>query len=82
MVSARVRVTTMPIVTLPATYNVIGCPLSPSQGGPDTAAQWVTGATRVRSLGQPVLLFDSRANAVPTGTPVLVQACQTRVFGM
>jgi hypothetical protein len=72
----------MPIVTLPATYTVVGCPLPPDKGGPDTAGQWVTGATRVRSLGLAVLLFDSRANAVPTGTPLWVQAVQTRVFGI
>jgi hypothetical protein len=42
-------------------------------------AQFVTAATRVTSNGQPLLLLDSQATCVPTGTPLLVVLTQTRV---
>jgi hypothetical protein len=44
-------------------------------------AQWVTAATRVRSNGMPVLLQDSVAVCVPTGTGVQVVLTQMRVKG-
>jgi hypothetical protein len=44
--------------------------------------QYILGATRVISNGQPLLLFDSQAICVPTGTPLLTVVTQTRVLGM
>jgi hypothetical protein len=41
----------------------------------------MTGATRVTSNGQPLLLQDSQAVCVPNGTPVTVAVTQTRVTG-
>jgi hypothetical protein len=43
-------------------------------------AQWVVGATRVLVAGQPVLVQSSQAVCVPTGTPLLILATQTRVM--
>jgi len=42
----------------------------------------VTGATRILSNGQPVLLLDSQAICAPTGTPLMVVLTQMRVSGM
>jgi hypothetical protein len=50
--------------------------------GPCVTAQWVTGATRVTSNGQTLLLLDSQAICAPTGTPLMIVMTQTRVTGM
>ena len=78
----RVMVGGQPVVTQSAPYVVAGCPFPPASGGPDVTANWVTGATRVRAGGVPVLLQDSQAIAVPTGTPLTVVMTQFRVKGM
>ncbi|MBK8988263.1 MAG: hypothetical protein IPM39_19715 [Chloroflexi bacterium] len=80
----RVRVMGQPIVTLGAPFVVAGCafPPPPAGNGPCVTANWVMGATRVRSMGQPVLLQDSHAVCTPTGTPLTIGVVQTRVKGM
>jgi hypothetical protein len=80
----RVLVSTQPIVTMAAPYTVAGCTFpSMSSGAPPCAtANWVRAATRVFALGQPVVLLDSQALCVPTGTPLLILSTQTRVTGM
>jgi len=82
--SPRVLVSGQPIVTMTAPYVVAGCalPPPPAANGPCVTAQWVSAATRVTSLGQPVLLQDSQALCAPTGTPLIVVATQVRVTGM
>jgi hypothetical protein len=81
-VQPRVTVSGQPIVTLAAPYAVAGCALPPNAGGPCVTAQFVTGATRVTSMGLPVLLMDSQAICVPTGTPLVIVVTQPRVSGM
>jgi hypothetical protein len=80
----RVLVSGMPTVTLSAPYVVAGCalPPPPAANGPCVTGQYILGATRVISNGQPLLLFDSQAICVPTGTPLLTVVTQTRVLGM
>ena len=79
----RVLVSGQPVVTLAAPYVVAGCPFVPPGGnGPCVTAQWVVGATRVLAGGMPVLLQDSQAVCVPTGTPLQVLVTQVRVQGM
>jgi hypothetical protein len=80
----RVLVSGQPIVTMPAPYMVAGCAMPPpiAGNGPCVLANWVTAATRVTSNGQLLLLFDSQAICVPTGTPLLIVATQTRVTAM
>jgi hypothetical protein len=78
----RVLVGGQPSVLMTAPYAVAGCPFA--TGGvptPCVTAQWMTGATRVTSNGQPLLLQDSQAVCVPNGTPVTVAVTQTRVTG-
>ena len=80
--NTRVLVNGMPTVTLAAPYVVAGCVFNVSGApSPCVTAQWVVGATRVMSNGQPLLLQDSQAICAPNGTPVSIVMTQTRVTG-
>jgi hypothetical protein len=83
-VNPRVTVSGQPIVTMMNTYTIAGCTFpAMSTGAPPCAtAQWTTGAARVTAMGQPVLLQDSQATCVPTGTPLLIITTQPRVSAM
>lgn len=79
----RVLVSGQPTVTMTAPFVVAGCPFNVSGAPvPCVTAQWVTAATRVTSLGQPLVLMDSQAICVPNGTPLLILATQFRVTAM
>ncbi len=80
----RVTVSGQPIVTMANTYTIAGCTFpAMSTGAPPCAtAQWTTAAARVTSMAQPVLLQDSQATCVPTGTPLVIVATQPRVSAM
>jgi hypothetical protein len=80
----RVTVMGQPIVTMANAYAVAGCTFpSMSSGAPPCAtAAWTMGAARVTSMGQPVILQDSQATCVPTGTPLLIVTTQPRVTAM
>lgn len=80
----RVTVTGQPTVAISSPYVVAGCafPPPPAGNGPCVTAQFVTAATRVTSNGQPLLLLDSQAICVPTGTPLMIVLTQTRVTAM
>lgn len=80
----RVKVMGQPIVTLGAPFIIAGCafPPPPVANGPCVTAQWLLGATRVSSLGMPVLLQDSPAICTPTGTPLIIGSVQPRVRGI
>jgi len=76
----RVMVSGQPSVVMTAPYVVAGCPfVTAAVPTPCVTAQWINGATRVTSNGQPLLLLDSHAVCVPNGTPLLIVATQTRV---
>jgi len=77
----RVTVSGQPTVAITSPYVVAGCalPPPPAANGPCVTAQFMTAATRVTSNGQPLLLFDSQATCVPTGTPLIVVLTQVRV---
>lgn len=77
----RVRVSGQSIVTQPHPYTVAGCGLAGTGSPPCITAQWVTGATRVRAGGLPVLLQDSQAVCAPSGTGLMVAVTQMRVRG-
>lgn len=79
----RVTVSGQPTVAMTGPYTVAGCTLPPptAGNGPCVTAQWVTGSTRITSNGQPLLLLDSQAVCVPTGTPLTIVATQARVTG-
>ncbi|HEV7588187.1 MAG TPA: hypothetical protein VGO40_08635 [Longimicrobium sp.] len=77
----RVLVSGQPAATLGAPYAVAGCGFVPPAGnGPCVTAQWVVGATRVFSAGQPLVISTGQAVCAPTGTPLIPVASQTRVI--
>jgi hypothetical protein len=80
----RVKVSGQMVVTQPTVYTVAGCtlPPPPAANGPCVTAQWITGALRVKVGGMPVLLQDSQAICVPTGTPLTIVVTQVRVKGV
>lgn len=80
-INPQVTVSGQPIATLQAPSVVSGCPLT-NPPGPCTTAQWVTASTRVTFMGAPVLLLDSQATCMPTGTPAIAGATQPRVSAM
>jgi hypothetical protein len=79
----RVSVSGQPTVAMTAPYVVAGCafPPPPVANGPCITGQFLTGSVRITSNGQPLLLLDSQALCVPTGTPLLITVTQTRVTG-
>lgn len=80
----RVTVSLQPTVTVAVPYTVAGCPLPPppNGNGPCVSATWSTASTRLTSNGQALLLADSQAGCVPTGTPLAVAIVQTRATGV
>jgi len=71
----------MPIATIAAPYAVAGCAfVAPTGNGPCATAQWIVGAARVLSQGQPVVTMAGVSTCVPTGTPLVPVAAQTRVI--
>jgi hypothetical protein len=78
----RVTVLGMPTIPLSGPYVVAGCamPPPPAGNGPCVTAQFMMGSVRVLSNGLPLLLFDSQAICMPTGTPTITVMTQTRVF--
>ena len=76
----RVTVMGQPTVAITSPYVVAGCAMPPpiAGNGPCVTAQFVTSATRVLSNGQPLLLLDSQAICVPTGTPLMIVLTQMR----
>jgi hypothetical protein len=77
----RVTVSGQPVATIAAPYAVAGCAFVPPGGnGPCATGQWTAGATRVLAAGQPVALLTGTSTCVPTGTPLVPVAAQTRVL--
>ena len=79
----RVTVSGQPTVLLTGPYTISGCSMPPptAGNGPCVTAQWTKGALRITSGGQPLLLLDSQATCVPTGTPLTASVAQTRAIG-
>lgn len=78
----RVKVGGQPTVLQTTLYTVAGCALTGTPNPPCATAQWVSAATRVKSMGVPLLLQDSKATCIPTGTPVKIIPAPVRVRGM
>jgi len=77
----RVMVSSQPTLTVSCVHSVAGCGLTPSGSPFCVTAQWLMGAMRVTSGGQPLLLQDSQSLCTPTGTPLTVVMTQVRVQG-
>lgn len=76
----RVLLSGAPSVTMAAPWVVAGCPFAPVAPLPCVTAQWLVGATRVTSNGQPLLIQSSQAICAPTGAPLLPLVAQMRVI--
>jgi hypothetical protein len=77
----RVRVSGQAVATQAAPYTVSGCTNPPPPGGtgPCVTATWLTASVRVKAGGLPVLLQNSQAVCVPTGTGLTIMMTQQRV---
>jgi|ERR1700729_4124297 hypothetical protein len=79
--SPAVLVSGMPAATITAPYVVAGCAFVPIVGnGPCVTGHWIVGTVRVVSQGQPLAIMTGVSICVPTGTPMLPVAAQTRVL--
>jgi hypothetical protein len=78
VVFPRVKLSGAPVVLQPAPFQVLVCP----HQVPCKTGHFQTGAVRVRAQGQPVLLRDSQATCVPSGSPLRVLQTQVRVKGI
>jgi hypothetical protein len=79
--SPVVLVSGMPVATITAPYAIAGCAFVPPGGnGPCVLGQWIVGTVRVVSQGQPLAIMTGVSICVPTGTPMLPVAAQTRVL--
>jgi len=79
----RVLVSNMPVCVQQVPHLVAGCalPPPPAANGPCVTAAWMSGSLRVRAGGvMPLVLFDSRATAAPSGTPLFAVSTQQRVI--
>ena len=76
-----VKVSSQAIVTQMTVYAVSGCTLAAIPSPPCVTAQFTSAAIRVKANGMPVLLQDSQATCVPTGTGLIIVSTQTRVRG-
>jgi uncharacterized Zn-binding protein involved in type VI secretion len=85
--SPRVTVSGMPVAVLTDTSLVAGCVFTiGTKPSPCLRVQWVMGATRVTSMGQPVLLQSAvglclSPEQAPQG-PATIVSTQPRVIGM
>ncbi len=81
--SPQVAVGGQPVAVAAGGYTVAGCqfPTMTSGAPPCATAQWIVAALQVSSNGSPVLLLDSQAVCVPTGTPLIVGGSQILVAG-
>lgn len=76
----RVLVSAQPVVTLASPYAIAGCALTGTPVPPCLTGQFVMGAARHRPARAPVATLASQSVCVPTGTPMLPLAAQTRVL--
>ncbi len=81
MTDQHVKVSGQKIVTQSSIYKISGCGLTGSNAPPCATAQWISAATHVKAGGLPVLLADSNATCVPTGTGLNIKSTQRRVKG-
>ena len=80
---ARVKASGAPVLVASTLFAISGCPyvVGPSPF-PCVASTIPVAATRVKIMGQPVLLDSGSAVNVPTGATLNVVPPQTRVKGL
>jgi hypothetical protein len=78
----RVMVSGQPTALLSVPWTIAGCPFTVPPPLPCVTGQWVVGTIRVTSNGQPLVVQTGQAICIPTGTPLIPIAMQTRVAAM
>lgn len=80
----RVKANGQPVVLQPTPGAVAGCafPPPPVANGPCVTVSFLTGTTRVKVMGQPILTQASASTAAPTGTPAVVVMAEPRVTAL
>jgi|SRR5882672_6625146 len=78
--SPRVRVAGKAAILQIVPYFINGCPFNVGgSASPCLIGIWTQCATRVTSLGQPLVLTDSESTSIVNGTPLNPTDTQTRV---
>jgi hypothetical protein len=79
----RVKLGGQAVLTVASPFIVASCPnLVGTVKFPCVIGVFGKGATRVKVMGQPVLLDTSRATNVPTGVSTTITSTQSRVKGI
>ncbi len=83
VINPRIKLSGMEAVFAVSPYMVSGCafPPPPAGNGPCVSGMFVKPATRVKSMGQPLLLNDAKGVETPTGVPQNIVMAQMRVKG-
>lgn len=76
----RLLLSGQPAVTLSSPYAVAACALTGTPAPPCVTGQWLVGAARVLAGGVPVATVAGASTCIPTGTPMLPVAAQTRAL--
>ncbi|EIP85316.1 hypothetical protein A33K_17870 [Burkholderia humptydooensis MSMB43] len=76
----RVLLSGQPAVTIACPYAIAACALTGSPNPPCATGQWLAGAARVLAGGVPVATMAGASSCIPTGTPMMPVAAQTRVL--
>ena len=76
----RVLLSGQPAATISGPYAVAGCALTGTPNPPCVIGQWTAGAVRVTAGGVPLATMAGMSTCVPTGTPMMPVAAQTRVL--
>ena len=79
MGSPRVMIVGTPAITLTSPYVIAGCGLTGTGAPPCVTGQWVLGAVRVTTAGQPLALLSGTSIAMASGVPMLPVVAQPRV---
>lgn len=77
--AARVQIVGTPAVAITSPYVVAGCALTGTPTPPCVTGQWLVGAVRTTTTGQPLALQSGSSLTTPTGTPMQPVAVQPRV---
>lgn len=78
--AARVLIGGTPAVTITAPYVVAGCALTGTGAPPCVSGQWLVGAMRTTTTGQPLALQSGSSLTTPPGTPMMPVVVQPRVL--
>jgi hypothetical protein len=77
--NTRVTLSGSAAVGRTALWDVVGCTNPVASGGPCKTATWTAGSSRVRSMGERLVVQGGAATCLPTGAALSVKTVQGRV---